>query len=205
MPSINSPLGRLQAAQQNPQKRVLTVPNEEDNLENNVISNQEDNNNFMPNEEIQHDDYLNQRKTIVNKKPQFSAIAKERIEFLTGLGRCKEVIDFEGTNFSIRSLNDQETTDVALVLNKVTSKAEFVYEIRRQTLARAIYQIDGQPVYLVIGSADIEDFISVLKEMDDLCIDHLWNKYSYMVQSKKDKFSIKDNIDAKEVSAQIKK
>lgn len=196
MPDINSPLGRRALATSG--SRVLTVPNEETSISN--FSASEDNESERNIEAIQT---LRKNKLIAARK--ITPIAKERIEILTGLGRCYETVEFEGVSFSIRSLKSGEMREVVRLSNTAADPADAFFEARTQTLARSIYEIDGQPIALVLGSNGLEDVVSWLEEMHEPFIDFIHDHYKKMIKTNSSKFNIKDEKDSKEVAEEIKK
>lgn len=196
MPDINSPLGRRAFAMAN--QRVLTVPNEE----NEIAA-------FAP--PIQQKESVEQdinsiqqtRKERIAAAKKITSTAKERVEMLTGLGRCYDTVEFEGIIFSIRSLKSKETRAVVNAANDGKNASDSFFIARDHTLAYSIYEIDGEPTSWVIGGNTVEDVIAFLEEMDESLPEYIHNGYLKMI--KKKKVAIADNEDAKEVAEDIKK
>lgn len=196
MPDINSPLGRRAFAMAN--QRVLTVPNEEETINSSINSSQQ-------REFVEHDvESIQQtRKAKIAATKKITSTAKERVEMLTGLGRCYDTVEFEGVTFSIRSLKSKETRAVVNAANKGANASDSFFIARDHTLAYSIYEIDGEPISIVLGSDAVEDVIAFLEEMDESLPEYIHNGYLKMI--KKKKISITDKEDAKEVAEDIKK
>lgn len=197
MPDINSPLGRRAFATSN--QRVLTVPNEELNNSSSRESSQD----FATEQDIEAIQAARRAKLSAAKK--ITPTAKERIEMLTELGRCYDEAEFEGVTFSLQSLKSREIRAVVRISNTAVNAADSYFEARDQTLARSIYQVDGQPIEVVLGTNDLKDIIEWIGEMDESLLEYLHNRYLKMMRKNKAKFVIKDEEDAKEVAEEIKK
>lgn len=206
MPDFNSPLGRRQFAASN--QRVLTVPDEEMGLNAKTLSAQareiiQEEPQLATEKDIEVIQAARKARMLVNKK--ITPIAKERIEILTGLGRCIQKIEFEGITFSLRSLKDKEMREVVFMSNTCVNKVDAYFEARLQTLARSIYEIDSQPISLVLSSDKLEDVINWLEDMDEGLVEFIHTHYLDMIKKNKEKFAIKNEDDAKEVVEEIKK
>ena len=204
MPDFNSPLGRRQFASSG--QRVLTV--DDSTLNAKTLSNQA--------REIQEEQRFSSksedveaiqaaRRAAVTAARRISPVAKERIEILAGLGRCRDKVEFEGVSFSIQSLKSGEMRDIVRISNSAMNASDSYFEARLQTLARAIYEIDDQPLSVVLGSDKLEDVVAWLEDMDENLVEFIHNHYLDMVKKNKSKFVIKDEKDAAEVAEEIKK
>jgi len=196
MPDINSPLGRRAFAMDS--KRVLTVPNVEDAQEN-YQSSQE----VVPEKGLEAIQAIRKNKLTTSKR--INPVAKERIAILANLGRCFEEVEFENVTFSIQSLKNGEMRDVVRLSNTALDAADAFFEGRTQVLARSIYEIDGQPISLVLGASSLEEVVAWVEDLDEALVDFIHNKYVAMVKKNKSLFVIKDQKDAEEVSEEIKK
>lgn len=204
MSDFNSPLGRRQFASSG--QRVLTV--DDSTLNAKTLSNQardivQEERLLSSQEEIEA--IQTARKIAVAAARRISPVAKERIEILTGLGRCRDKIEFEGVSFSIQSLKAGEMRDIVRISNSASNASDSYFEARLQTLARAIYEIDDQPLFVVLGSNKLEDVITWLEDMDENLVEFIHNHYLDMVKKNRTKFVIKDEKDAAEVAEEIKK
>lgn len=204
MPDFNSPLGRRAFASVG-QQRVLTVSDEDQKAlysqPKEVHSQNEDD--YATERDIEAIQEARKARIAASKKIGYGA--KERIEFLTGLGRGYSVVRFEDVSFSIRSLKDKEMREVVRISNTALNAADSYFEARIQTLARSIYEVDEQPISLVLGSNKLEDVVAWVEEMDESLVEFIHENYLEMVKTNRAKFMIKDEKDAKEVSEEIKK
>lgn len=195
MPDFNSPLGRRTFAASAP--RIITVPNEDSQFPD------------TSQDEISHEQELEviqaTRKATLTAAKRINPAAKERIEVLTGLGRCRDVVEFESVSFSIQSLKGGEMREVACLANNALNAVDSYFEARNQTLARSIYAIDGQPVNVVLGTNKLEDILTWIDNMDESLVEYIHNHYLEMVKNNRYKFAIKNDKDAKEVAEEIKK
>lgn len=186
-------------------QRVLTVPDEEVN-----ITTKPQMRETLPQEEqvaTEKDIEAIQaaRKARIMASKRINSVAKERIEILTGLGRCYDTVEFEGVTFSIQSLKSGEMREVVRISNNALNAADSYFEARLQTLARSIYEIDDQPISVVLGSNKLEDVVAWLEDMDENLVELIHNRYLEMIRKNKTKFAIKNEEDAKEVAEEIKK
>lgn len=199
MPDFNSPLGRRQFASSG--QRVLTV--DDSTLNNQAREIQEEQRLASKSEEVEA--IQTARRAAVAAARRISPVAKERIEILAGLGRCRDKVEFEGVSFSIQSLKSGEMRDIVRISNNAVNASDSYFEARLQTLARAIYEIDDQPLSVVLGSNKQEDVLTWLEDMDENLVEFIHNHYLDMVKKNKTKFVIKDEKDAAEVAEEIKK
>lgn len=199
MPDFNSPLGRRQFASSG--QRVLTV--DDSTLNNQAREIQEEQRLASKSEEVEA--IQTARRAAIAAARRISPVAKERIEILAGLGRCREKVEFEGVSFSIQSLKSGEMRDIVRISNNAVNASDSYFEARLQTLARAIYEIDDQPLSVVLGSNKQEDVLAWLEDMDENLVEFIHNHYLDMVKKNKTKFVIKDEKDAAEVAEEIKK
>lgn len=201
MPDFNSPLGRRQFASSG--QRVLTV-DDSSNLNNQAREIQEEQK-FSSSRSEEVEAIQNARRAAMAASKRISPVAKERIEILAGLGRCRDKVEFEGVSFSIQSLKSGEMRDIVRISNNAQNASDSYFEARLQTLARAIYEIDDQPLSVVLGSNKLEDILTWLEDMDENLVEFIHNHYLDMVRKNKSKFVIKDEKDAAEVAEEIKK
>lgn len=153
-------------------------------------------------------EYEERRTEAIRKQKRISPEAKERIEFLTGLGRIVDSVTVEDIKFTFQSLKGYEQNEVFDSLSKFDgiSALKMQYEVRFHTLARALTHIQGKSFAEVIESDDIEDKLNVIRAMDENLLDHLYKWYQKNIISVgQDKYAIKTSQDVKEVAEAIKK
>ena len=148
------------------------------------------------------------RAEALEMKKRVSPEAKERIIFLTELGRIKKSVEVEGLKFTLQSLKGFEQSEVFDSLSQFVemSALRMQYEVRFQTLARAISHIQDKPFSEVIESNDIADKLELVRNLDENVSDHLYKWYQKnIVEFSQEKYAIKDEEDVKEVAESVKK
>ena len=130
--------------------------------------------------------------------------AKERIEYLCNLGRLTDEFEFEGTMFKIRSLKGKELKEILLAVANVNPLVLGI-DLRNETLARSVYEIDGQTMDLVLGTNDMDARVALWDDMDDHAADYINVKYQKLASDAQEKYGINSKEDAKEVANDIKK
>lgn len=152
--------------------------------------------------------YEERRAEAVQRQRRISPEARERIEFLTGLGRIVDSVTVEDIKFTFQSLRGVEQNDVFASLSEFgeMTALKMQYEVRFHTLARALTHIQDKPFAEVIESDDIEDKLDVIRAMDENLSDHLYKWYQQnIIVLGQDKYAIKTPEDVKEVAEAIKK
>jgi hypothetical protein len=196
MSEINSPLGRRQIASQTP--RIINIPDETETLMNPTVDPTP-----LPKKVVEDFDVA--RKTAQDARRRVSPAAKERIEFLIGLGRAKKDVTFEDVVFSLQSLRSGEMREVLLAGSQGETRAEAMFQIRANTLAYAIEKIDGNPIAMVLGDESVAARIDLISNMDEELIEFLHDSYNEMLRKNKAKFAVESDAQAKEVGQDLKK
>jgi len=195
---ISSPMGRLAFAQQKEQK-VLTVDDPTEPVEPTEEDVAEDAERAL----IETVEAARREKREAQLKASPNAI--RRLEILTGIGRLGAEVDIDGVVFSIRSLKGREMRDVMVAISQVDNAIEQIFEVRAQTIARAISKIDNQPFDLVLGSSDLDDKILFVQELDENVLVKLHNEYTAMVNASNKKVEEDLGTTAEEVVESVKK
>lgn len=188
---ISSPIGRLAFANQQ-ERKVLTVddPTEEAEID--------------PEQEIlEAVQQARREKEEAKIKAPPSAI--RRLEILTGIGRLGSQVEVDGVTFTIKSLKGREMRAVMVATSLVSNAVEQAFEIRAQTIARALDKIDNQPFDIILGSDDLEDKIAFVQELDENVLVKLYNEYTRMINESNAKISEDLGTTAEEVSETVKK
>lgn len=137
-----------------------------------------------------------------------SKTSRERIEYLTGIGRIKTDFEMDGVVFYLQSLKDGQLEDVLNIMIDMAevNQGKFNFELRRQTLARALYAVDGMPIADLIGSSEMDNKLGFIRELDGNLIDFMYKHYEENVlKVSKTKYAIKNEKDIKEVVETVKK
>lgn len=140
------------------------------------------------------------RKEILAAQKKPSSGSKQRLEILADLGRLTQDVKIGEHVFTIESLKSKETREIYSAAANLEVASEAVFEIRTQTLARAIAKIDGHSVGMVIGDS-LEERLLFLDEMEEHVINKLYSTFTEMMKS----IEIKSKEEAKEVAEEIKK
>ena len=144
-----------------------------------------------------------QRASLRTNAKKSSFESKQRVEFLTGIGRLSKEITIEGYKFTLRSLKSGEMREVIKVVSQVEIPSEQMYEMRAQTLARSIFMIDDMPVQAVLGASDLDGVVDYINDTEEHIVNKLYETYTDMVKSKN--LVLDSAADAREVAEEIKK
>jgi hypothetical protein len=88
---------------------------------------------------------------------------------------------------------------------KESTGVEFLFYLRRFTLALSIYKVDGLSFDEAFGCNSFEDRINVLADLDSNLTYHLFQKYEILKNKTIEKYSIKGPEDVKGVIEDVKK
>jgi len=195
MANIESPLGTVTHSAG---KRVLTVDDQSEDFETRTFSSNNSDEEFesrFSKEELEQlaadrDRLRSTRKEAQAQKNKIPEAVKKRLEILTGIGRLTEDIVVDNVTFSIRSLKPKENREIvehAATKDLTVSQA---FDIRSQTIARALYKIDGQLIGAVLNDNSIEGRVNFVEEiLEESLVNHLYNRYQELLVQNKKKFS----------------
>jgi hypothetical protein len=224
MTDIESPLGRKSFPGTQQQGRVLTVddptvgggPSPRHNL--NIrpehfrqAQPQQQQPQRQPLRELSSEEiagYEKAREEAYRQQNVVSKTARERIEYLTGIGRIKTNFEMDGISFHLQSLKSGELESVldTIISQGETNEAKFNFEIRRQTLARSLTAVDDMSVEELIGSNTIEDKLELIKSLDENLVDYMYKHYEeYILKVSRTKYAINTDKDVAEVVEAVKK
>lgn len=214
MSEINDPLGRSSFSHGS--RRVMTVddPSQEQahpSYQSQAVpspSQMQQQPHYLSPEERQE---LQQRRQQANK--QVSSTVRQRIEYLSGIGRIRDEFEMEGPDgvnvkFHLQSLKSRELDDVhdfMVSLGKEITTTKFNFEVRKQILARSLWAVDEISIENVIGSDTMEDRLYFIDSLDENLVSYMFEFYEKNIMRKGKKFAVKDEEDAKEVHEDIKK
>lgn len=133
--------------------------------------------------------------------------AINRLELLVGLGRTTTEIEVGGTIFGLKSLKNRELKDVIMNAAGAKTAIEEALIIRNCTLAYALYEVDGNPINLILGVGPENKenaVLELLEEMEEKVVAAIWAAYRKMDEENSEK---KGDLgaDDKEVVENIKK
>lgn len=206
-PAIRSSIGNVMATG-TPQKKVLTV-DDQSGYKGRTVDIIEQDRSIMEQQPEQDDSLYAELQAAKLKKKhardRLNEGAKQRIEILLGISRLTDDVEIDGTTFSIRSLKSKEQKAVIEYAAKENLNISYLMEIRLYTLAHSIYEIDGQPVEIILGTNDVEMIADVINDMDESLVNHLYSRYEKMVKQNKNKLNPEENEKKEELTDEIKK
>lgn len=131
--------------------------------------------------------------------------AKRRIEMLLGMTQTTHTADINGTKFVFQSLKAKDMRAAIICAAEYDNTVQSPFEIRKQFLARSIISVADVDFEQFIGSNTLESKLLFIEELDDALLNRLYDEYIKMIKIAKDKFGIKNDDDAKQVVADLKK
>lgn len=139
-------------------------------------------------------------------KERMSNDSKKRIEFLLGLTTLTKTVEISKTKFVLRTLKSNEQRDSLSAASKyIENGVEYLFEMRRQILARSLVSIEQMSFDDFIKSSDLNDKLSFVDEMDDTLVKILHSNYDALFKESQSKFGINSDEQAKEFVEDLKK
>lgn len=138
-------------------------------------------------------------------RERLDAGAKRRIEMLVGMTRITRSVDLEGNIFVLKSLRSKEMREALMFASEYDNTIQSPFEIRKQLLARSITQVAGVEIEQFLGSNDIEAKYDFIDLMDESLMNRLYNEYLALVRESSAKYSVKNEVDVKEIVNDLKK
>lgn len=158
------------------------------------------------------------RRELIEKSSREASSAiknsKSRIEMLMGLTSASEEVDIGGVKFVLRTLKTRERNKISERVLLAKSNLVGLVESKLLTLAYAISTIDGVDVdvffNITASRYETEDDlmserIRYLEMLEEFVVDTLHKQYVTMSNRISDKYGIKDEESAKEVSEEVRK
>lgn len=145
------------------------------------------------------------RRNLSSKEDKVGDYAKKRVELLANIGRLTKVVEIDGVTFSLRTLKTKEAREATMAIFGCVNDVDASFEIRRQTLARAIYEIDGQATELALGGDDFTLKLKLVDDMEDVTVIRLYNEFNMLRNEVQTKYGLKTEQEVKEVLEDIKK
>ncbi|KKN61314.1 hypothetical protein LCGC14_0523050 [marine sediment metagenome] len=214
MTDIESPLGKKSFPSNPQQGRMLTVDDPTAGRRHNLNIRPEhfsQEQQRQPLRELTNEEIAEFERAKAESQRNQNAISKtarERIEFLTGIGRIKTDFEMDGVTFHLQSLKDGELENVldTMISMGDTNEAKFNFELRRQTLARSLASVDNMPIEELISSNDIDHKLDLIRAFDENLVDYMYKHYEeHILKASRNKYAIKTEKDVKEVVEAVKK
>jgi hypothetical protein len=146
------------------------------------------------------------RERSLSNEQRIGTGAKKRIEMLANIGRLTKDVKIGEYTYSLRTLKSKETREAAMAsFSSVETQLEASYEVRRQQLARSIYQIDGHSVEEIIESKEMSAKLALIDEWEELVVNKLFEEFNNLKNEAQSKYSVNSEAEAKEVVEDLKK
>jgi hypothetical protein len=140
-----------------------------------------------------------------NGKERLNEGAKRRIEMLIKMTSDSREVDINGNIFILQTLRSKEMREAIMAASEFDGTVQSPFEIRRQLLARSLSQIAGVDASQFVGSNDLESKLAFVDELGESLLNRLYDEYLILVKESREKYSIKNDADVKEVLEDLKK
>jgi hypothetical protein len=131
--------------------------------------------------------------------------AKRRIEMLIGMTRSSKDLDIAGQHYRLQTLTSQELRDAITGAAEYDGTVQFIFETRKQLLARSLVIVAGVEVDQFLNSTEMEARLEFIELMDHALLQRLYNEYVALAQEAQDKYAMKTEAQVKEVLEDLKK
>ena len=138
-------------------------------------------------------------------KDRLSDSAKRRIEILVGMSRVTRTVEVSGNSYSFQSLKSKEMREAIVAAAEFDGTVHGPFEMRRQFLARSLTHVAGLEFEQFIGTDSLETKLAFMDELDHSLLNRLYDEYIELTNEVKNKYSINNEVDAKEVVDDLKK
>jgi cell division protein ZapA (FtsZ GTPase activity inhibitor) len=138
-------------------------------------------------------------------KERLSDGARRRIEMLLGMIRLHKDIEIDGQLYRVRTLASEELREAIVGAAEFDGSVQFIFEMRRQILARSLVVVAGVEVDQFLNSYELEDRLNFIEALDHALLIRLYNEYTELTQQAQNKYSPKTDAQVKEVLEDLKK
>ena len=150
------------------------------------------------------EDRVRQAREVARNQPARRE-SVDRMEVLVGIGRLTTELVVDNTKFSIRSLKNRENREVMKLAAKEESKIDELLTIKHATLAFAVSEIEGRPLYYFAGEDSLIVKLDVIEELDSQLVGRLWDAYEKMINDYQKTIGDDLGNTPKEISDTLKK
>ncbi len=150
-------------------------------------------------------DILAAKKAKREGKERLSDGARRRIEMLLGMTRLTRDVEIAGQMYKLQTLTSEELRDAVVATSEFDNSVQFIFENRRQLLARSLVVVAGLEIDQFLGSSDLEVKLDFIERMDHALLLRLFNEYNSLAKEAQDKYSPKTDAQVKEVVEDLKK
>lgn len=141
----------------------------------------------------------------VTGRERLSSGAKQRIEMLCGISRMRREVDIDNNKFVLQTLRGKDQREIWVAAAEFQNTVEFPFELRKQTLARALVQVAETDIELFLNSNLMEAKLDFVDLQDEEVLNKLYTEFNKLVDESKSKYSIKSDKDAAAVVEDLKK
>lgn len=145
------------------------------------------------------------KKAKKNGKERLSEGANRRIKMLIEMTRLSKDIDIDGRLYKIQALSSKELRDAITATSEFDGTVEFIFEHRKQLLARSLVVIAGVDITQFLNSYELQDRLDFIELMDHALLLRLYTEYSLLTQEAQAKYTLKTEAEVKEVLEDLKK
>jgi hypothetical protein len=138
-------------------------------------------------------------------KERLSEGARRRIEILINMSRMTRDCTIENQSYRLQSLTSKDFREVLVASSEFDGTIQFIFENRKQILARSITVLAGVDFNQFINSNELQMKLDVIEELDHALLTRLFDEYVILAKEVKDKYTLKTDEDVKEVLEDIKK
>lgn len=138
-------------------------------------------------------------------KERLTEGARRRIEMLLGMTRLTRDVDIGGQMYKLQTLTSQELRDALVATAEFDGTVQFIFETRKQLLARSLTVVSGVEIDQFLNSRDLEDKLYFIELNDHALLSRLYNEYLELVKEAQEKYSPKTEAQIKEMVEDLKK
>jgi hypothetical protein len=138
-------------------------------------------------------------------KERLSEGARRRIEMLLGMTRLTKDIEVGGQMYRLQSLTSQELRDAVVASAEFDGSVQFIFENRKQLLARSITVVAGVHIDEFLNSNDLEARLEFMECMDHALLLRLFTEYNNLAREAQERYNPKTEVQVKEVVDDLKK
>ncbi len=131
--------------------------------------------------------------------------AKKRLEMLLDMTRTTHEVNIDGTIFILQTLPGKSMREAIMEASEFDGTVQSPFEVRKQFLARSLISIGGATFSQFVGSDSLEIKLTFIDELHEPLLNRLYNEYLTMAEIAKNKYSIKNEYDAREIIEDLKK
>jgi hypothetical protein len=165
-----------------------------------------------PRPAVQMNDLTDEEKHIIELKKakregkeRLSDGAKRRIEMLIGMTRLSKEVDIEGQIYKVQTLSSRDLRDVMVAVSEFDGTVQFMFEHRKQILARSLTVLAGVDITQFLNSYELQDRLDFIELMDNALLLRLYSEYAKLDKEANDKYALKTEAEVVAVLDDLKK